>query len=330
MNFTSLNDIELNSLKVPLGVIKPTKGSFSVSFVLLSVLSVFLMGNYGANINNGGAEAFAAAPVGENGQNLQQTQQLQPSINAKSIFETKTAVLGNNVKNLIVLIPDEAHHGNGEAKEARFIEQSFLPQKAIVNKGTNVIWFSGDVMHEHKILVDGGAPNSFSPSPYDSGVLTEFTASTPVAFNAVGNYKYSSPEIDQKAEQKGFVMSGEVEVVNQPSKLTGTTPNTATAGAASVTDVAVSSSPQSNMAQNGNIETVGMFMVPTKKVDTYLSQFNQKGLAVDSTYSFKDLRGLARGTDSEQTLVVWTAGQGMNVDSVLASLKEIAPSLPYK
>ena len=76
MNFSSLNYIELNSLKVPLGVIKPRKGSFLVSFVLLSVLSVFLMGNYGANINNGGAEAFAAAPVGENGQNLQQTQQL--------------------------------------------------------------------------------------------------------------------------------------------------------------------------------------------------------------------------------------------------------------
>ena len=99
--------------------------------------------------------AFAAtATVGENGQNTT-TQQLQPSINAKSIFETKTAVLGNNVKNLIVLIPDEAHHGNGEPKEARFIDQSFLPQKAIVNKGTNVIWFSGDIGHEHKIIVDG-------------------------------------------------------------------------------------------------------------------------------------------------------------------------------
>jgi hypothetical protein len=116
MNFINLNNIELNSLNVPLGVVKSREGSFSVSFVLLSVLSVFLMRNYNANINNGGAEAFAAAPVGENGQNQQQQQLLQPSINAKSIFETKTAVLGNNVKNLIVLIPDEAHHGNGEAR----------------------------------------------------------------------------------------------------------------------------------------------------------------------------------------------------------------------
>ena len=314
--------------------ILPVKLFLFVALSCFQWLSVCFMAGLDADCGNNDNinYAFAAtATVGENGQNQQQTQQLQPSINAKSIFETKTAVLGSNVKNLIVLIPDEAHHGNGEAKEARFVEQSFLPQKAIVNKGTNVIWFSGDVGHEHKIILNDKL-NSFSPSPYDSGVLTEFTASTPVTFNAVGNYGYSSPEIDPKAEQKGFVMSGEIEVVNQPSKLAGTTPNTATAAAASVTDVAVSSSPQSNMAQNGNgnIETVGMFMVPTKELDTYLSQFNEKGLAVDSTYSFKDLRGLARGTDSEQTLVVWTAGQGMGVDSVLASLKEIASSLPYK
>src|SRR5678809_1251216 len=183
--------------------------------MLSMAVSLFYGGiGYSCGNNDNIDYAFATTTTaGENGQNLQQAQQLQPSINAKSIFETKTAVLGNNVKNLIVLIPDEAHHGNGEAKEARFIEQSFLPQKAIVNKGTNVIWFSGDVGHDHKIILDG-KPNSFSPSPYDSGVLTEFTTSTPVTFNAVGNYGYSSPEIDQKAEQKGFVMSGEIQVVN--------------------------------------------------------------------------------------------------------------------
>ena len=201
------------------------------SFIMLSMAVSLFYGGVGCSCGNNDNinYAFAAtATAGDNGQNQQQTQQLQPNIDAKSIFETKTAVLGSNVKNLMVMIPDEAHHGNGEAKEARFIEQSFLPQKAIVNKGTNVIWFSGDVSHEHKIILNGKL-NSFSPSPYDSGVLTEFTASTPVTFNAVGNYGYSSPEIDPKAEQKGFVMSGEIEVVNQPSKLAGTTPNTATA-----------------------------------------------------------------------------------------------------
>ncbi len=264
-------------------------------------------GSYSSNDNNVDYAFAAAATVGENGQNQQQqTQQLQPSINAQSIFETKTAVLGNNVKNLIVLIPDEAHHGNGEAKEARFIEQSFLPQKAIVNKGTNVIWFSGDVSHDHKIILNDKL-NSFSPSPYDSGVLTEFTPSNPVVFNAAGSYEYSSPEIDQEAEQKGFVMRGDIVVTDQPNKLLG-----------------------SNMNNANNADTVGIYMVPTKKADEYVSQFKNKGFSIDSTYSFKDVRGLARGTGSEQTLVVWTAGPNMGVDSVVAALKEIAPTLPYK
>ena len=213
-----------------------------------------------------------------------------------SIFFTKTAVLGNNVKNLVILIPDEAHHGNGEPKEARFIDQSFLPNKAIVNKGTSVMWFSGDVSHEHKILVDGGgAPNSVSPSPYDSGVLMEFTASNPATFNAVGSYAYSSPEIDQKAEQKGFVMRGDIVVTDQPSKLMG---------------------PDASSSIN-NADTVGIYMVPTKQADEYISQFKNKGFSIDSTYSFKDVRGLARGTDSEQTLVVWTAGPEMGVGTNL-------------
>jgi plastocyanin len=286
----------------------PNKIFSFCSLILFSIAASLFYGGAGfiyTNDNNINYAFATAATVGETGQNQQLTQQLQPSINAQSIFETKTAVLGNNVKNLIILIPDEAHHGNGEAKEARFIEQSFLPQKAIVNKGTNVIWFSGDVSHEHKIILDG-PPNSFSPSPYDSGVLTEFTASTPVTFNTVGSYAYSSPAIDPKAEQKGFVMRGDIVVADQPNKL------------------------GSNMNNAVNADTVGICMVPTKKADLYISQFKDKGLSVDSTYSFKDLRGLARGTGSEQTLVVWTAGPNMGVDNVLAALKGVMPTLPYK
>src|ERR1044072_8174941 len=103
--------------------------------------------------------------------------QTQPNINAKSIYDTGTAVLGSNVKNLIILIPDEAHHGNGEAKENRFIEQSFLPQKSIINKGTKVILFSGDVSHEHQIILNN------DQSLFDSGTLPEFTESNPMVFN---------------------------------------------------------------------------------------------------------------------------------------------------
>ena len=299
VNVLNLNEFQANNFSK----------IFSIcSLIVLSMAVSLSYGGVGCSCGNNDHinHAFAAtATAGENIQNQHQQQQLQPTLDAKSIFETKTAVLGSNVKNLVVMIPDEAHHGNGEAKEARFIEQSFLPQKAIVNRGTNVIWFSGDVSHEHKIILDGGSPNSFSPSPYDSGVLTEFTASNPVTFNAVGNYGYSSPDIDPKAEQKGFVMRGDIVVADQPNKL-GSVNNAV------------------------NADTLGICMVPTKKADMYISQLKDNGLSVDSTYSFKDLRGLARGTNSEQTLVVWTAGPNMGVDNALAALKGVMPTLPYK
>jgi hypothetical protein len=226
-----------------------------------------------------------------------QTQEA-PNIDAKHIFDTKTAVLGNDVKNLIILIPDEAHHGNGEAKENRFIEQSFLPQNVIINKGTNVIWFSGDISHEHRIIINN------DESLFDSGVLPEFSASNPMVFNTVGDFSYYSPDIDQEAVQKGFVMRGDIKVIDQPNKL--------------------------NTNPNSNVESVGVFMVPTKDIDDYTKDFAEKGFSIESTYSFKDLRGIARDTGSEQTLMVWTAGPSMTPKMIISALKDIGSNLPYK
>jgi len=222
--------------------------------------------------------------------------QITPNINANYIYDNKMAILGNNVKNLIILIPDEAHHGNGEAKENRFIEQSFLPQTAVINSGTNVIWFSGDVSHEHRIILNN------DESLYDSGEIPESSASNPMVFSTLGNYEYYSPDIDEEAVQKGFVMKGDVKVIDQSNTL-----NT-----------------------NSSVESVGVFMVPTKEIDEYLSDFSQRGFSIDSTYSFKDLRGLARETNSEQTLVVWTAGPELTTDAIISALSDITSTLPYK
>jgi plastocyanin len=221
-----------------------------------------------------------------------------PNIDAKHIFDTKTAVLGNDIKNLFILIPDEAHHGNGEAKENRFIEQSFLPQNVIINKGTNVIWFSGDVSHEHRIIINN------DESLFDSGVLPEYSASNPMVFNTVGNFGYYSPDIDQEAVQKGFVMRGDIKAIDQPNKL--------------------------NTNPNANVESVGVFMVPTKDIDDYTKDFTEKGFSIESTYSFKDLRGIARDTGSEQTMLVWTAGPSMTTDMITSALEDIGSKLPYK
>lgn len=60
--------------------------------------------------------------------------------------------IGENVKNLVIQIPNEWLHGPGEDNEARFIDQSFVPEIAVVTLGTNVFWFNGDAGHEHDII----------------------------------------------------------------------------------------------------------------------------------------------------------------------------------
>lgn len=268
-----------------------SKGFGWVSKNLRIFLPIFVITVILANSN----QATSVHAQSENGSLIVDA----PNIDAKQIFDTKTAVLGNDVKNLFILIPDEAHHGNGEAKENRFIEQSFLPQNAIINKGTNVIWFSGDVSHEHRIIINN------DENLFDSGVLPEYSASNPMVFNTVGSFDYYSPDIDQEAVQKGFVMRGNIEAIDQSNKL--------------------------NTNPNGNVESVGVFMVPTKDIDDYTKDFTEKGFSIASTYSFKDLRGIARGdTGSEQTLLVWTAGSSMTTDTIISALQDIGSNLPYK
>lgn len=138
-----------------------------------------------------------------------------------------------------------------------------------------------------------------------------------------------SPE----AVKKGFVMKGDINVVDQPNKLmtTSNANNNETNGLASATTTPSLNVDKTKSSSNNNdIQTVGVYMIPTKKADMYLSQFKEKGFTVDNTYSFRDVRGLARGTNSQQTLLVWTAGPNMSLDNVLAALKEITPTLPYK
>jgi predicted transcriptional regulator len=45
-------------------------------------------------------------------------QQQQPNINATSLFQTGRMVLGDNVKNLLILIPNEGHHEPNEEEES--------------------------------------------------------------------------------------------------------------------------------------------------------------------------------------------------------------------
>jgi hypothetical protein len=72
-----------------------------------------------------------------------QQQEQQRNINAINLYEMGKMVLGNNAKHLVILIPNEGHHGPGEGDEARFIGQPFVPQNAVVSPGTQIIWYNG-------------------------------------------------------------------------------------------------------------------------------------------------------------------------------------------
>src|ERR687896_348646 len=135
--------------------------------------------------------------------------QTQPNLNATSIYDSGQMVLGNNVKHLVILIPNEGHHGSGEEDESRFISQLFVPQNTAVGPGTQLVWFNGDVGHEHNIVVNDNSGNQI----FQTGEFTELAASRPITFNNTGPFQYA----DTVEYEEGFVMTGNVTVVNQNS-----------------------------------------------------------------------------------------------------------------
>ena len=73
----------------------------------------------------------------------------------------------------MILIPNEGHHGPGEEDESRFIAQPFVPQNVVVGPGTQVVWFNGDVGHEHDIVVNDGSGNQYADTvEYEEGFVT--------------------------------------------------------------------------------------------------------------------------------------------------------------
>ena len=52
--------------------------------------------------------------------------QTQPSLNATSIYDSGQMILGNNVKHLVIVIPNEGHHGPGEAMKLDLLLSLFF------------------------------------------------------------------------------------------------------------------------------------------------------------------------------------------------------------
>jgi hypothetical protein len=229
----------------------------------------------------------------------------QPNINAVNLFNTKTMVLPSTVKNLVILVPDEAHHSPTALPAKRFINQTYLPENAIVSPGTTLVWFSGDKNHDHFINLINAKNNA---SIFSSGAFAFNTATKPVKLNDTGDYIYSDPENSKSKEVgvTGYVMTGTVRVVDQPLSSTSGSSTSATTNSTAA-----------------KFDTVGALMVPAKTVSQYISEFKNRGLEVDSTQQFKALRN-----GSQQALLVWSSN-GMDLNKILAVINQITATLPY-
>src|SRR5215208_1675141 len=196
--------------------------------------------------------------------------QTGPSINATNVFDTGQMVLPGNVKHLMILIPDEAHHGPGEEDESRFIAQPFVPQNVVINPGTQVIWFNGDVGHEHNIVVTDSSNDGTNNQFFETSEFNELTASKPIVFNNTGNFDYS----DTVEYEEGFVMTGNIIVNGQGSG--------------------------GQVISSSSFDTVGALMVPSMMVQDVTDEMRNVGFAINSMHNFKDLRGRQEDTGDEQ------------------------------
>jgi plastocyanin len=230
-----------------------------------------------------------------------------PGIDASSIYETKSMDLGNNVKNLVILIPNEGHESQNigdQSTDQRLVNQPYIPQSVTVPVGTAIMWFNGDVDHDHKITLVGQGSN-LNNMIFDSDDFAYNTASQPVVMNNTGSFDYYQAGVNN--EDTDFVMNGTINVVDKSDN-----PNTTTG--------------ISTDEPNANINTVGTLMVPTEDLPTYTSDLENGGFSILSTYNFNDIR-----SGDPQTLIIWgTSSSGTNsLENVVSQLEQITPTLPY-
>jgi hypothetical protein len=144
--------------------------------------------------------------------------------------------------------------------------------------------------------------NNAAAPIYESGKFENNTAITSPAFNDTGTYTHFEKDVNE--DDPSFVMNGTITAINQPELVTAS-------------------------SALGNVDTVGVLMVPFQYIQTYTSDLHNRGFAIDSTHNFKDLRGGQSGTGDEQTLIVWTT-YGMSLSDIITNLQEIALELPYR
>jgi plastocyanin len=245
------------------------------------------------------------------------SEQQQPNIKASNIYQMQIMVTGKNIKNLVILIPNEAHEDTRQIKETRLLNQTYVPENAVVNVGTTVAWLNADAGHRHSItLVNNNTKNIV----YDSGRFNNPSASKPITLNSTGTFAYTGPSFDRAFPN--YKMNGTIIVVNKPL---ATAFNTTTASNNA------SSSAGGQTSSTSNIDTVALLITPAKLLDKTISGLKSQGIMVDSQYPFTSLRGggSASGGDKQQALLVLSSA-GKNLNEVTSALAQVASTLPYK
>jgi plastocyanin len=234
---------------------------------------------------------------------------------AADLYKNKSLVLSPNIRHLVILIPNEAHESLNQPKDQYpLVNQAYLPQNIIVNPGIMVIWFNGDVDHDHKVsLTNNRNPDNVI---FDSGTFAFNEASRAIVLNDTGTYNYYEANVNENDED--YVMRGNITVISE-ANLDGSSPTTISYG---------DNNANSTGTALNNGDTAGVLMVPTQDIGNYVQDLKSKGFAVDSTYNFKDLRGGQKGTGDEQALLVWSTS-GKDLTEVISALRDITPSLPY-
>ena len=220
---------------------------------------------------------------------------------ASDLFETKSLKLSPNIKHLVILIPNEGHESQNAgdvSTDQRLINQPYLPQSAEVNRGTMVVWFNGDVDHDHKITLTNGA--NLENTIFDSSTFAYNEPSEPIVLNDTGTFNYYQTDVNN--EDEDYVMNGTITVVDQQS---------------------LDGNNNLNTGVQGNADTAGVLMVPASDVDTYAQDLKNNGFTVVSTQNFNDIRA-----GDEQVLLVWTTS-GIDLDNVISTLQRITQTLPY-
>ena len=234
----------------------------------------------------------------------------QPDINATNLYETHNMALGNNVKNLVILVPNEAHEPYS-LKEQQLINQAFIPQNVRMNVGTTIVFFDADVGHDHREVIVNGLTGSrvfdtriFSYDDEDDKIPN---SSRNYTFNEVGDFSYYDTVFGKK------VMNGTIEIVSSPLTQATTMNN-------NDNDNSLAS-----YYPQYDFDTVGAFVVPTEMLNKYTRMFENQGLEI---YDIHNFRNLMDKDDAEQSLIVWTSN-GHPLDSVIENLQKITPTLPY-